>query len=157
MIEGWVQRWQLPAQAIEELRALFITSPAEDEIPIVGTEGDVQALIREAAASMGHYLWRNNSGATTTDTGSYVRFGLGNDSKKLNDTYKSPDLVGIRSQVGNLPLRPLLIEVKEPGWKWSGNKREVGQLNFMQHAASLGALCGFCQSVDDFRKIATTY
>lgn len=142
---------------MEEFRRIFTPLPFDDEVPDTGTEGDVQNLIRIAAADMGHILWRNNSGATTTDTGSYVRFGLGNDSKKLNETYKSPDLVGIRSAIGNLPLRPMLIEVKEPGWKFTNTPREKGQLRFMQHAATFGALCGFCQSVDDFRNIATSY
>lgn len=157
MIEEWVQRWQIPAQAIAEFRYLFTPLPGDDEVPDDGTEGDVQNNIRIAAAEMGHILWRNNSGAATTDTGSYIRFGLGNDSKKLNKTYKSPDLVGIRSAIGNLPLRPMLIEVKEPGWRYKGTERELGQLRFMQHASGFGALCGFCQSVDDFRKIAATY
>lgn len=157
MIETWIQRWQIPPQCLAELQALFIPHPRDDDDPAKGTEGDVQNLIRCAAADMGHVLWRNNSGAATTDTGSFIRFGLGNDSKKLNKVYKSPDLVGIRRAIGNLPLRPMLIEVKEPGWKFTGSEREKGQLNFMTHAASFGALCGFCQSVDDFRNIANTY
>lgn len=152
MIEGWFQKYNIPFEAQAELRLLFISHPRGDDTPSTGTEGDVQNLIRIKAAELGDVLWRNNSGATTDDAGNFFRFGLGNDSTKLNMVYKSPDLVGLRCDG-----KPLFIEVKEPGWNWTGTKHEQGQMNFLTHAASFGALCGFAQSVEDFLHIRNRY
>jgi hypothetical protein len=152
MIEEWFRKYSIPFEAQVELRLMFISHPRDDESPADGTEGDVQNLIRIHAAEIGDVLWRNNSGATTDDAGNFFRFGLGNDSTKLNKVYKSPDLVGVRRDG-----KPMFIEVKEPGWRWTGNKREQGQLNFLTHAASFGALCGFAQSVEDFLHIRNRY
>ena len=42
-------------------------------------------------------LWRNNSGAFKDQTGRMVRFGLGNDSAKINKHMKSSDLIGFQT------------------------------------------------------------
>jgi len=152
MIEGWFRKYNIPFEAQVELRMMFVSHPRDDESPADGTEGDVQNLIRIHAAEIGDILWRNNSGAMTDEEGNFVRFGLGNDSTKLNKVYKSPDLVGLRKDG-----KPLFIEVKKPGWRWTGSEHEKGQLNFLTHAASRGALCGFAQSVDDYLSIRNRY
>lgn len=57
----------------------------------------MQSAMRIEGAQHGVMLWRNNVGAFQSPGGSWVRFGLANDSPQLNKRIKSGDLVGIRS------------------------------------------------------------
>lgn len=57
-------------------------------------ESDVQNAIRLAAAARGWRLWRNNSGALVDARGVPLRYGLANESKVMNDQFKSGDLIG---------------------------------------------------------------
>ena len=50
--------------------------------------------IRLEASKRGVYLFRNNSGACHTQDGRFIRFGLANDSKRINAVLKSGDLLG---------------------------------------------------------------
>jgi hypothetical protein len=60
------------------------------------SESNIQARTRLAATAKRWRLWRNNRGAAKTDSGSYIRFGLANDSKTIGDVLKSGDLIGWR-------------------------------------------------------------
>ena len=82
--------------------------------------------IRIEAAEAGVLLWRNNVGALQDDRGNWVRYGLANDSKAINERIKSSDLVGIRPN-GQFIAR----EVKAPGWRYTGTDREQAQLRFI--------------------------
>ena len=53
--------------------------------------------IRLEAAKQGILLWRNNVGAVKTSDGRMIRFGLANDSHKMNQHIKSSDLIGIQA------------------------------------------------------------
>ena len=78
-----------------------------------------------------------------------IRYGLANDSKKLNDKFKSSDLIGIDGDG-----RFVAAEVKKPGWHLtSGDNRAQAQLRFMQFVISKGGRAGFCQSLEDFERI----
>ena len=57
----------------------------------MGSESNIQANIRLAAAQDRVFLMRNNSGALPDSRGRWVRFGLGNDSAAVNDKRKSSD------------------------------------------------------------------
>lgn len=59
-------------------------------------EHDIQSIIKVKASEEGCRLWRNNVGALTTTDGRFIRFGLANESKSMNDVIKSADLIGIR-------------------------------------------------------------
>ncbi len=50
--------------------------------------------VRLAASSLGIKLMRNNSGAFQDSTGRWVRYGLGNESKRVNDSIKFGDYIG---------------------------------------------------------------
>lgn len=50
--------------------------------------------IRLEASKRGIYLFRNNSGAFHATDGRFVRFGLANDSERINKNLKSGDLIG---------------------------------------------------------------
>lgn len=88
----------------------------------MSSESEVQAAIRCELARRGYKLWRNNSGAMRDQSGRLVRFGLGNESKQLNDRLKSSDLIGwvpvliTPAMVGSLIAQFVSLECKPPGW-----------------------------------------
>lgn len=128
--DEWSARWHLPAAALADLATVQWESapPAAD-----GSEAAVQANVRLKAATMDGHLWRNNVGALRTEGGAYVRFGLANDSPKLNAVLKSHDLVGWRrrliapADVGSIIGQFWSVEVKPPNWRQSSDKRYPGQ------------------------------
>lgn len=121
-----------------------------------GSEAAVQADIRVFASRRGCALWRNNSGSLQDATGRWVRFGVGNDSKRINEVWKSPDLVGINpvriepQHVGSIIGQFWGVEVKEPGWKFHpNNAHETAQKNCLQTINALGGRGQFAQDVKD--------
>lgn len=110
------------------------------------SEQTLQAVIRAEAARMGVYLWRNNSGVLRDDRGVPVRFGLGNDSPRLNAALKSSDLIGIAP--GG---RFVAIEVKAPGWRGVRTDRERAQEAFINLVRGAGGIAGFVTSIEELR------
>lgn len=117
------------------------------------SEAAAQNHIRLEASRKGKRLLRNNSGAGYDEKGNFMRWGLGNDSKKLNEILKSSDLIGIDpvlitpEMVGTVIGQFLAREVKRPGWKYRGTKAEVAQLNFLELVISLGGNAAFATGV----------
>lgn len=124
------------------------------------TEAALQNHIRAQFASVGP-IWRNNSGACTDTSGRLIRYGLGNDSAKLNAHIKSSDLIGIRPILADVPgygWRLLgvftAIEVKAPGWRLQpGDDRAQSQARFHEIVRQSGGLAGFASSLDDINRI----
>ena len=148
-LNEWAIKWRVPYEAVEDLRRSFgmITDP---DVIIAGeSEAAVQNRVRLEASRNGCRLWRNNVGATYTDDGSFIRYGLTNDSQQMNAKMKSSDLVGIKplliksEHVGSVIGVFLAREIKEGGWNYTGTDREVGQLNFLKLVASLGGDAAF--------------
>jgi hypothetical protein len=89
-------------------------------------------------------LWRNNVGAATTADGSFIRFGLANDSSGLNKILKSADLIGInpvqitQDMVGCVIGQFISREVKTKNWRYTGTAREQAQLKWIELILSLG-------------------
>lgn len=108
------------------------------------SEKDVSELEQLAAARRGAWLLRNNSGAFKDSRGVQVRYGLGNTSNKFNKVMKSSDLVGIEpiiiteDMVGMTMGRFLALEMKAPGWKYTGDDREIAQKRFLDKVIELG-------------------
>jgi hypothetical protein len=95
--------------------------------------------VRLEAARLGYHLWRNNSGAGKLENGSFVRWGLANDSHALNEHIKSSDLIGW-DDLGVF----LAAECKPEGWRYNPNDaREVAQLRFIQLVNASGGRAGF--------------
>ena len=119
-------------------------------------ESTIQQHIQIQAKHFNCTLLRNNSGALKDHTGRVVRFGLGNVSKKIQDNFKSSDLIGITQvvitpdMVGKTIGVFTALEVKKAGWK--NNKkldaRETAQNNFLQWVLSKGGIAAFINSVD---------
>lgn len=112
-------------------------------------ERDVQTLVRLESSRLGFPLWRNNVGAGVLQNGSFVRWGLANDSKAVNESMKSSDLVGLRPvvimphHVGSTIGQFVGREVKRSGWVWTGTPEEWAQANWMKLVLSLGGDAAF--------------
>jgi hypothetical protein len=111
-------------------------------------ESTLQAAIRAEAPRYGLYLWRNNSGVLSDATGRPVRFGLGNDSPRINAKLKSSDLIGIAP--GG---RFVAVECKAPGWIGVRTERERAQENFINLVRQCGGIAGFVRSIEEFRRL----
>lgn len=166
-LHDWIQRWWSVLPEHARLEYAEIVQPHEYLRPVTSDQSElfVQGQIRLAASrDHGAPLWRNNSGAGEfTDEYKktrYVRFGLGNESARLNRKWKSSDLIGILpvtitpQHVGHTVGVFLAVEVKQPGWSFSASdKRAQAQSNFLNSVAAFGGLAGFAQSVPDFERI----
>ncbi|MEJ2124151.1 MAG: hypothetical protein P8Y47_04885 [Alphaproteobacteria bacterium] len=110
-------------------------------------ENDVRNAIVKTALTYGVMLWRNNSGALRDARGKFVRFGLGNISKKANDEFKTSDLIGIGPD-GTF----WAIEVKKPDWKPGATavkaQTEAAQQRFLDIVVSKGGVGFFASSVE---------
>ena len=133
ILHAWATAWHIPPEALTDLvtRLTVACDPGCHAPP--ETEAGVQARARLAAQQSGGILWRNNSGAVVDSTRRMVRFGLCNDSAKINAVLKSSDLIGI-GPGGRFVAR----ECKRPGWKYAGTERELAQLAFLTLVESLG-------------------
>jgi hypothetical protein len=143
MLEQWAAKHGISVEALDELRASFSSTPIY--IPQATTsEAAVQAQVRLEAARKGIKLWRNNVGVLRNEQGGYVRYGLANDSKRLNEAVKSGDLIGWRpvvirpDHVGSCIAQFVSRECKHAGWKYSGNPHERAQLKWAQAVVADG-------------------
>lgn len=150
-IEAWAQRWGVPPQALAELGA-YLTADAPKLAPpraVPRSEADIVALARLNGSRAGMRLWRNNNGATYDGQGRFIRYGLANESERLNKALKSPDLVGWRTVVIDVAHvgRPMAqfvgIECKAPGWRYRGDGREVAQQKFLTLIETAGGHARF--------------
>lgn len=108
-------------------------------------ESSVQAEIRLLASKKGWRLFRNNCGVLPDRNGRPVRFGLANDSRTMNQTYKSGDLIGIMplvitpAHVGRTLGIFTSIECKHPDWTPSeSDERYQAQCRWRDLINSLG-------------------
>lgn len=113
------------------------------------SEAAIQNLVRLEAGRLGFPLWRNNVGAVLTPGKGMVRYGLANDSKKMNAEVKSSDLIGVRpiiitpDHVGQTIGQFVAREAKASDWKFTGTDRELAQLHFLEIVAELGGDAAF--------------
>ena len=141
---AWAHKWGVPVAALHDLASEPIGTAQSGR-----SEGEVQQAVRLQASQAGGRLWRNNVGAYQTDVGSWVRYGLANDSKQMNTLLKSSDLIGVQpvligpEHVGSTIGQFVAIEVKREGWKFTGKGREMAQLKFGALVQSLGGKFNF--------------
>jgi hypothetical protein len=103
----------------------------------VPRESAIQRAILDYLRSVGLEPWRNNTGATKTAHGSFVRYG------KVG----SGDLFALLPPHGRL----LSVEVKRPGRKPTDE-----QVAFMEAVNAAGGLAIVATSVDDVRDALAT-
>ncbi len=119
------------------------------------SEAWAQQQVRLKIAHAGGMSWRNNVGATPARCPSCgerqtpVRYGLANDSARLNDSIKSSDLIAAiprviqPSDVGTTIAQFGSVEVKRPGWQYTGKKQESGQAKWLTLIKKLGGFATF--------------
>lgn len=152
-LDDWARTWAVSDSALADLRARLLGLDGQPTLADATgkSEAAVQNLVRVEASRKGLRLWRNNVGAMNDpESGVFLRFGLANDSKKLNEVIKSGDLIGIRPRVvqpgdvGRLIGQFVSREVKHAGWRYTGSNREQAQLNWANLINSLGGDAAFC-------------
>lgn len=150
-LEQWAARHGVSAAALAELATIY--QPQSGDRSDAGSESGAQAALRVEAPKQGCSLWRNNSGATLDNDGRMIRYGLGNDSKRINDVWKSSDLIGISpvSWGGRTFGVFTAVEVKAPGWRGPRSAHERAQAAFLQTVESLGGVGMFATSLDEYR------
>jgi hypothetical protein len=120
-----------------------------------GSEALVQQRVRTSVARQGAMTWRNNVGATKARCPDCnapqvpVRFGLANDSSRLNKRIKSSDLIGCiprtitPAMVGTTIGQFMAVECKRAGWRFTGTDREAGQAAWLALISQLGGFARF--------------
>ena len=147
--DDWVAAYPEAAAALTPLLTAQVTHRNG------GSEARAQQRVRVSVAEQGGMAWRNNTGATPAkcpDCGARqvpVRYGLANDSARLNERIKSSDLIlaiprVIRPEhVGTTIAQFGAVECKRPGWKYTGKGRETGQAAWLALIAKLGGYATF--------------
>lgn len=143
--------------AARDLQAMLGAAPW----PVTPPGGDgkseawSQQQVRLSIAHAGGLSWRNNVGATPSrcpECGAPqqpVRYGLANDTAALNEKIKSSDLIAcvprliVPQDVGRTIGQFASVEVKRPGWSFTGKGREVGQMAWLSLIASKGGVAMF--------------
>lgn len=145
--EQWREKFPEAAAALAEMMQAGI-QPTRAEYEGF-TEAAIQQRRRLFAAQCGGVLWRNNVGALLDSRGVPVRYGLFNDTKKMNELNKSPDLIGIfprlirQEDVGTVIGQFWGEEIKESGWVYSGTPHEIAQLNGLNLIRRFHGLANF--------------
>lgn len=165
ILEQWADDYGIPAEWLADLCARLGHLPEQTLPELKGrAENYVQNAVRIASAvrrpdESFYWLGRNNNGAYDEDhpPSPGTRWGLGNDSKKLNDVCKSSDLIGYYStfvtpeMVGKRVAIFTAVECKADGWKLTtGDKRAQAQNRFGQMVIAAGGL--FCFSTGQLPK-----
>jgi len=114
------------------------------------SEAAVTSQIDIMAASLGAMLMRNNCGAFQDQTGRWIRYGLMNESVKVNKEFKSSDKIGITPvlieprHLGQTLGVFTAIEAKEQGWKLRpSDEHAKAQLRFINLIKAHGGFAGF--------------
>lgn len=120
------------------------------------SEAQVLNLVKLEAARKGIRLWRNNVGATYTLDGSFLRYGLANESTQVNKVIKSADLIGLRpvlitpEMVGTTIGQFVSREIKKTNWRYRGTEREAAQRAWIELINSVGGDADFATGEGTF-------
>jgi hypothetical protein len=141
----WAIRHGVSHAALAELHAMFVSVGAGYDGAAGGlSESAVSNIVTIEASRKGARLWRNNVGACTDKTGRTIRYGLANQSPKLNKVFKSSDRIGIKpvyitdDMVGSVMGQFLAREIKPSGWVFTGDEHEMAQLAFLEFVVAMG-------------------
>jgi hypothetical protein len=160
-VNEWARRHGVSQHALVELLQILAMPPAPARTESARSEAACQTEIRLAAPEVAGVLWRNNVGSYTDDTGVPVRYGLANDSKRLNTKVKSSDLIGVlRFTVGPHHVGRTLgvftaIECKRADWMWRGTPSERAQQRFLNIVSTAGGVAGFARDRSEFFAIVS--
>lgn len=154
-LNRWAIEHRVSLEAVQDLlRLMGAVDTLSARPPTQGSEAAVQAELRLNASKAGGRLWRNNLGAGYMGDGSFIRWGLANDSKKMNERIKSHDLIGIKPvliephHVGTMIGQFWSREAKPINWHYTGTEREPAQLAWCELIISLGGDARFANRGD---------
>lgn len=139
-LSNWANKYPDAAKELQEL----ILTPVNKDIFHGAGESDVSNVARLDASYAGGRLFRNNVGAGTLLNGSFLRWGLANDSERMNKQIKSADLIGIKpiritaDMVDTTIGQFWSFEVKRLDWKYKGTDHEQAQMRWAELVNSLG-------------------
>ena len=145
----WAVANGLTMQQIRSYQAAFGTY---DDVPHPEpglSEAAVQKRVQVKASKLGGRLWPNMKGAGLMADGTFLRWGLLNQSQRISDEIKSHDLIGIRPRlitpemVGSTLGQFWTREVKKADWHWTGDSHELAQSKFGELILALGGDSGF--------------
>ena len=154
----WALRHPQAARELEQITAVASPTDADGK-----SEEWAQQQDRFTAARFGAFAWRNNVGATPAHINvvcpscNYkhrveqrpIRYGLANDSQKLNKVVKSSDLILAipriitQEMVGTKIAQFGAVECKRPGWHYTGKGRESAQQAYLALVQSVGGFATF--------------
>lgn len=150
-LHQWALHWGVPQAALEDLLRQFGAFHTDGLAAEGLSEAAIQSVIRLEATQKGKRLFRNNVGAGMLENGSFLRWGLANDTAAVNAHCKSSDLIGISGElitpadVGQRRGRFVARETKRAAWRWCGDEHEQAQLRFLELIASYGGDAAFAQ------------
>jgi hypothetical protein len=119
-LNAWQLKHHVSDEAMRELAAVFVNVSTPGPLT---KEAHIMDAIRIEASKQGGRLWRNNRGAGVLKNGSFVRWGLANETEAMNKVCKSADLIGIKpvlitpDMVGTTVGQFWSVECKHGGWK----------------------------------------
>lgn len=148
-LEAWAKQWGVSTEALAALRQDYTLyfNPSGNRKGL--SEAALQNQYRFKMGIEGGILWRNNVGALLDERGVPVRYGLANESKAMNEVFKSGDLIGIRpvkitaDMVGTTIGQFVSAEMKHGGWQYTGTPREKAQRNWIDLVRSMGGEANF--------------
>ncbi len=151
-IYQWAARHNIGIEALFELQGIFHMQGGDyipEHVHGVSEEAVASVLLLEASRKDVR-LFRNNVGVLRSDTGRPVRYGLANESNKVNAILKSGDYIGWRPvliqhhHVGTTIAQFVSRETKKVGWHYVGDEHEQAQLAWLQLVISDGGDAAFC-------------
>jgi hypothetical protein len=152
--QQWAAKHPHAAAELEQILGA-VTQPTANYDGDGKSEAWAQQQVRLKAAHVGAMTWRNNVGATPAKCPDCeaprqpIRYGLANDSAKLNKQIKSSDLILAiprlitQDMVGRVIAQFGSIETKRPGWHYTGKEQEPGQAAWLALIARLGGYATF--------------
>lgn len=153
--EQWAFRHPQAAAELQQVLCSVAGPPTPGSNADGKSEAWSQQQIRLKAAHFGAGAWRNNVGATPAkcpDCGVQrqpIRYGLSNDSPRLNKQIKSSDVILAiprlitEDMLGSTIAQFGSIEAKRPGWRYTGTPEEVAQAAWLALVVRLGGYATF--------------
>ncbi len=146
----WAIRHGIPPAALRDLQTILGVYPSPPQPDAIAhSETGNQQRVRLYEAGKGNILWRNNVGATQNVQGRWIRYGLANDSAKVNARFKSADLIGITQvrvtpeMVGHIIGVFTAYEIKRSGWRYTETPRNQAYLRFLELVLGKGGIARF--------------
>lgn len=136
-VTAWAKKHNVSKEALEDLYQMLVP-PVNVSSNDPRSESHVDSLVMLEASQKDVVLFRNNVGACKDERGRLIRYGLANESKKMNEKIKSSDRIGWRrvlitqDMVGHTIGQFVMREIKKSAWTGKTlSKHEQAQADFM--------------------------